>query len=441
MDVAVFPYLYAIALVAVAWFLVWPRPRLTLTTYYLSVFSLYHGPAFFTYHLESGFQPVFETLAAVLLLSLICFAAGQWLAEPTGRTAAASMRWLGRRAEDDRFATDILWATVAVVGFVAAVNFVAYGATGRLVTGFSLTEADLLDGEYRRLRAEAVSPDMQGMFPVAFTYLCRHGPGPFLALLLFARARQAPAKFRLLLALGLGGLVVLSKLSSLTKSDGIYFVGQATLVWFLASPVPVRMNWRAVAAIGFVFVGLIAVYRRFTTADDTLHAMTLIWHRVTDVPNLCLARYFEFFPNVYDHTCGLNIRLIHGMLQWGDTYVPAHRLIDDNGANANAIYVADAWVDFSWAGVALASLLVGWTLGRLDAGLFARRSPLNVALFVALMAPVHALVSMSLITCFVGYGLVTLPWFARLLRLAEVGRSAAVTTAFTSESRAAIQVS
>lgn len=294
MDVAVFPYLYAIALVAVAWFLVWPRPRLTLTTYYLSVFALYHGPAFFTYHLESGFQPVFETLAAVLLLSRICFAAGQWLAEPSGRTAAASMRWLERRAENDRFATDILWAAVAVVGFVAAVNFIAYGAAGRLVT---------------------------------------------------------------------------------------------------------------------------------------------------DVPNLCLARYFEFFPNVYDHTCGLNIRLIHGMLQWGDTYVPAHRLIDDNGANANAIYVADAWVDFSWPGVALASLLVGWTLGRLDAGLFARRSPLHVALFVALMAPVHALVSMSLITCFVGYGLVTLPWFARLLRLAEVGRPAAVTTALKGESRAAIQVS
>jgi hypothetical protein len=306
---------------------------------------------------------------------------------------------------------------VAVCG-VALVNLIGLGAGARLLEGLSLTADDLVAGEYRRLRSENAEVNAAGMLAVAFTYLCRHGLGPFLALFMIVRARRNPEPTRFVLALGMTALIAAARLSSLAKSDAVYFLGQAILVWMLAGPAPVRLLSRqALVAIMVLFVALVGIYMRFTTADGTSMALWLIWCRITDIPNLCLARYFEYFPELYDHTWGMNIRLLHGLFSWGDVYVPAHSLIDDNGSNANAIYVADAWVDFSWAGVDVASLLVGWTIGLLDRLVFVRRDTVNVALLVALLAPVHSLMSMSLVTCFGGFGLLTLPLFARFLRL------------------------
>jgi hypothetical protein len=246
----------------------------------------------------------------------------------------------------------------------------------------SLGELDLVAGEYSRLRRESMTTESAGVWAVAFTYLCRCGPGPFFALFLIARARCNPTPMRVAVAAAFGSLIFLSRASSLAKSDAVYFIGQG---------------------------GLLFAYTRFAAAASVWQAMELIYYRVTEIPNLCLNMHFEVYPDVIDHTYGMNIRLLHSLFSWGEVYVPAHALLDESGGNANTIFIADAWVDFGWTGVAVAAAIAGAVIGWVDRIVRERRDTMNVALFTSLLFPVHSLISTSLVTCLFGFGLLTLP--------------------------------
>ena len=261
-----------------------------------------------------------------------------------------------------------------------------------------------------------MTTESAGIWAVAFTYLCRCGPGPFFALFLIARARCNPTASRVAAAAMFGSLIFLSRASSLAKSDAVYFIGQVALLWSLASPRSCRFDWRVFTAAGVVLGGLLFAYTRFTAASSLWQAIELIYFRVTEIPNLCLTMHFEVYPNVIDHTYGMNIRLLHSLFLWGEVYVPAHSLLDESGGNANTIFIADAWVDFGWVGVAAAAAIAGAVIGWADWIVRERRDTVNVALFASLLFPVHSLISTSLVTCLFGFGLITLPLMCSIIR-------------------------
>lgn len=403
------PMLYGAVLAVAASYLLFVRKRLDLTSYLFAFFFLYHGPAFFQYQASMRYPREYEIIAGALALAVVAFAVGRVSVSAMLKSLPSRQDWFREPLHDTPSENLVLVAAVTIISLVAVMNLLFFGAGARIMQGLSLSELDLVAGEYSRLRRESMTTESAGVWAVAFTYLCRCGPGPFFALFLIARARCSPTPMRVAVAAAFGSLIFLSRASSLAKSDAVYFIGQVALLWSLASPRSCRFDWRLFVTGGVVLGGLVFAYSRFTVSNGMWHALELIYHRVTEIPNLCLNMHFEVYPDVIDHTYGMNIRLLHSLFSWGEVYVPAHALLDESGGNANTIFIADAWVDFGWTGVAVAAAIAGAVIGWADRIVRERRDTMNVALFASLLFPVHSLISTSLVTCLFGFGLLTLP--------------------------------
>lgn len=406
---ALAPILYGVVLAVVASYLLLVRRRLDLTSYLFAFFFLCHGPAFFQYQAMMRYPKEYETIAAALALAVVAFGIARTSVSAMLHHLPYQQDWFRRPLHDTPCENLVLVSGVAIISLVAVMNLLFFGAGERILQGLSLNEFDIVSGEYSRLRRESMTTESAGVWAVAFTYLCRCGPGPFFALFLIARARCNPTAGRVAAAAVFGSLIFLTRASSLAKSDAVYFIGQAALLWSLASPRSCRFDWRLLATGGVVLGSLIFTYGRFTVSNGMWHAFELIYRRVTEIPNLCLNMHFEVYPDVIDHTYGMNIRLLHSLFSWREVYVPAHALLDESGGNANTIFIADAWVDFGWAGVAGAAAIAGAAISWADRIVRERRDTMNVALFVSLLLPVHSLISTSLVTCLFGFGLLTLP--------------------------------
>jgi hypothetical protein len=403
------PILYGAVLAITASYLLFVRRRLDLTSCLFVFFFLYHGPAFFQYQAAMRYPREYETIAGALALAVVAFAIGRMAMSALLTRLPSRQDWFRQPLHDTPCENLVLTAGVTLIALVAVMNLVVFGAGARIVQGLSLNELDIVAGEYSRLRRESMTVESAGVWAVAFTYLCRCGPGPFFSLFLIARARHSPTFGRVAAAVAFSSLIFLSRASSLAKSDAVYFVGQIALLWSLASPRSCRFDWRLLATGGVVLGGLLFAYSQFTVSNGLWHTLELIYHRVTDIPNLCLNMHFEVYPDVIDHTYGMNIRLVHSLFSWGEVYTPAHALLDESGGNANTIFIADAWVDFGWVGVAMAAAIAGAVIGWADRLVRERRDTMNVALFTSLLFPVHSLISTSLVTCLFGFGLLTLP--------------------------------
>lgn len=403
------PILYGTVLAVAASYMVFIHRRLDLTSYLFAFFFLYHGPAFFQYQAAMGYPREYETIAAALALAVVAIIIGHMAMSAMLHRLPSGEGWFHEPLHDAACDNVVLSSAVVVIAVAAITNLLFFGAGARILQGFSLSELDIVSGEYSRLRRESATTESAGIWAVAFTYLCRCGPGPFFSLFLIARARHSPSPGRIAAAAGLSSLVFLAKASSLAKSDAVYFIGQVALLWNLASPRSCRFDWRLPATGGVVLAGLLFTYSRFTVSNGNWHALELIYSRVTEIPNLCLSMHFEVYPNIIDHTYGMNIRLLHSLFAWGELYVPAHALLDASGGNANTIFIADAWVDFGWTGVAAAAAIAGAVIGWADRIVRQRRDTLTVALFTSLLFPVYSLISTSLVTCLFGFGLLTLP--------------------------------
>ena len=409
------PILYSAVLAATVSYLLLVRRRFDLTSYLFAFFFLYHGPAFFQYQASRGYPQEYETIAAALALGGVAIIAGQAAMSAMLPRLPARGNWFREPLYDAPCDKLVLSSAVAVIGLVALMNLLFFGAGARITHGLSLTYTDIVAGEYSRLRRESITTESAGAWALCFTYLCRCGPGPFFSLFLIARARYDPSPVRIAAAAALSSLIFLSRASSLAKSDAVYFIGQVALLWSLTSRRSNRFDWRLFATGGVILAGLLFTYIRFTASESIWQALELISLRITEVPNLCLSAHFEVYPNVIAHTYGMNIRLLHALFAWGEDYVPAHALLDTSGGNMNTIFIADAWVDFGWTGVAVAGAIAGAAIGWADRIVRERRDTMTVSLFVSLLFPVYALISTSLVTCLFGFGLLTLPLMCRMV--------------------------
>jgi hypothetical protein len=393
---------------------------------------LYHGPSLIVYSHASGFSESSRMACLALTAAIIAFFAGYQLAAFFIPPAQMGDRLRKSIFIDSRCSILYLNLAVLVIVLVVVINFLAFGVGNRVLEGLTITYRDIASGLYRELRRENIVGAGAGIFGTLFTYLCRLGPGPFLSFFLIARARAKPTRKRVLIAVGFALLIILTKFSSLSKSDVAIYLLQVAILWFFTAQTAPKINWRVIPLFLCVSLPLVLCYFLFTTTRSFSTVVNLIWERMTIVPNFCLVKHFQYYPNVFDHTHGFNIRLVHNLFYPANTFEPAHARLADGGGNANCVYLADAWVDFSWFGVVMASVIVGFLLRGLDNRLGNKRTTIKAALFVALLHPVHSLVSTSLITCCFGFGLLTLPLLAYVL---EKSGHAASSTSYTRRSQ------
>lgn len=383
-----------IVLVAIS-VLFWPPIQLTLKRYFLFVFLLYHGPAFFYYQFNMEWQASSSDFAALLGCALVFFGLGVAVAY---KKAWPQLRWPKGEVLPIRLRTYLFWSILAVVASVALAEL--FGR-GRILNITYYDQSSVLSGDYLKFRQQQ-GLEMRDLLDTMFVYLCKLGLGAFVALLALALAVQRRSKWLFILAGATAVLILLSRLSDLHKGPAVFFLLQVALLLMLMRYGNSKVVKNAVVG-GLVALGLLVpIYLRLTSAHSVAEAIRLIFMRVTYVPNLALESLCEPYFSSVPHAWGMNIRLVH-MLFGSGAYVPAH--MDEYGGTANAIYAADAFIDFSWYGVAAYSFIIGIGLAQLDYFLFRQKDILRIAMFVGLLGPVHSLISTSLISCLGGIGL------------------------------------
>ena len=85
------------------------------------------------------------------------------------------------------------------------------------------------------------------------------------------------------------------------------------------------------------------------------------------------------------------------------------------GGTWPAMFIADAWVDFSYFGVVFYSLITGFIVNTIDLYLQKNRDGLSVVLFCSLLTSLNTLLENALITSLISGGLLLYPLFTMLI--------------------------
>jgi hypothetical protein len=204
---------------------------------------------------------------------------------------------------------------------------------------------------------------------------------------------------------------------NLSKSSFVFFLIQIIIFFILIYDV--KINFLRIGIFtGAIILLLVQIYLLTTNAENSSMARELLFNRVFGEPNRVLALHMQYWPDIFPHTNGLNIRLVHSMFGSGDYLSAAQRLcFGSYRCTFNVIFFGEAYIDFSWFGVVFYSLIVGLLLTFLDFFIFKKKTWLRIALFSTLISALFGLTSNGLITILVGFGLLTLPVFIKILKI------------------------
>jgi oligosaccharide repeat unit polymerase len=224
----------------------------------------------------------------------------------------------------------------------------------------------------------------------------------------------------LLAALLLLIATMVGKLETLSKAPPAFFVLQLMLAALLAFWN--RITWRtalgAACAVALVFSLVTRLIMIFPEGTETLK---VVYYRVFEVQTQALLEYFAAFPFLHPYMWGTNLRPIAMLV--GQRYMPAFSLVNfiwyGSFDNTNpSLFIADAWADFSYAGVILFSVIAGAVCRSIDAILLVRgKTVVAVAVLGATFIGVLTLLTTALNIALVSGGLLLAPGLAGVLVL------------------------
>ncbi|MDF0583804.1 hypothetical protein [Bradyrhizobium yuanmingense] len=213
-------------------------------------------------------------------------------------------------------------------------------------------------------------------------------------------------------------LTLLGKLETLSKAPAALFIIQLLLVAYLARRNDV--TWR-VAFAGFVIASVVfyPIIRVAVPQTQGFDAFSFLYYRIFDNSNEAVLEFFATFPHRMPHTWGANIRPLAFLL--GKEYAPSYFEVlrlwhGAGGSSVTGMFIADAWVDFSYFGVILLSILAGAVCRTIDIVFLARgKTAISLAVLGSAFIGVYNLTISALPAAFFSGGLVTAPLIAVLI--------------------------
>lgn len=411
-------YVYGMLLFFVGLVYVRTGIRFSLFNIYFALFLLYYGPAFFVYNASMKLTEKEYAIDTAYMLSLFVvgyFAGKLIFMEVRGKKMVRRTNysnWMTKLPREGvRLKTGLLYTLVVFSAMIVFLGLFFYGGITSLIT---LMRNPLADAELiKRLRQES---GVSGWIAPFYVYV-NSGMGRLLAFVFIGLALNRKHLGMIVLAFGFAMLLSISYLANMSKSSFVVFYCQ--LSFFLLLYYNVRIDFkRMLLYIGLTIPILIAIYLITTGAKDTGTALNLIASRVFSEPIRVLELYPRYYPSILPHTNGMNIRLIHDLFG-SEKYVPAHVAVTGGleHASFNAMFIADAYADFSFLGVIFQSIFVGYLLSYLDFLVFRRNNYLQKALMAALLIGIFSLINIGLITSLIGFGLATIPLLSYFLKL------------------------
>lgn len=210
-------------------------------------------------------------------------------------------------------------------------------------------------------------------------------------------------------------LISLAEISTLHKSTFIYYLLQVIIFYALLKKW--KLNTRfMIPVIAIIFTILMGYYAFLTSTDGIISIVGEISSRIVNEPHRCLNEYLKFWPEYQPHRYGMNIRVIHGLFS-SQEFEPAFKTVIYQYTDPAspllgtwpALFIADAWVDFSFFGVIIYSFVFGLMLELLDRYTRNNDDYLAYSLIASLFISVTIPLENSLITAFIGGGIITLP--------------------------------
>lgn len=243
---------------------------------------------------------------------------------------------------------------------------------------------------------------------------------PFMALVLIAaQSGRKGVQIRILLALMLVA-VLLGKFGTLSKAPPVLFLLQVVLMALLLKRNRLSIG-TALLLFGSGCVLLLAVVFWTIPDLDLAAAFRFMYYRVFDIPNEGLLEYLAAIPATIPHGGGGGIFAFLRANPDGE-YIPMYFAVaevtrDSLISTSNSIFIADAWAEFSWAGVIVFSFAMGWLVRTIDLHAFEYgESDLSACIVAGCAYGVFTLLSTSLNTALVTGGLAVIPLIAMSLR-------------------------
>ncbi len=210
----------------------------------------------------------------------------------------------------------------------------------------------------------------------------------------------------------------IGKFDTLSKAPPAFFLIQLMVAGMLIFTN--RISWRtALGAACVVALVLVAITRLIMIFPEGTQTLKVVYYRVFEVENQSLLEYFAAFPYLNPFMWGANLRPIAMLM--GASYMPAFSLVAyiwyGNYDTTNpSLFIADAWADFSYAGVIVFSMVAGAVCRSIDAIFLVRgKTVVAVAVLGATFIGVFTLLTTALNIAFLSGGLLLAPILAGLL--------------------------
>lgn len=405
----IFHILYAIILFLTAVFLIPNITKINLFNTYFIIFFVFFGPAFF--QSVDSIDDINIIEAQCLSLSVFFIFIGKFISDDFLKKWRNAKPLVDSREININILKVFFFSSLIIVflGLFFYDGLAKISIIYRALDG--LTPDDL-----KELRFET---GIKGWIAEPYKYIISFSPGISLLMLNYYLDRKKGNLVIIALLYFFIFLIILAGLATLTKSITFFYLMQIGIFFYLRKNRSWRFNIRfLVGTLIVVLLILLPIYLYLTVASNSFEALELILDRVTGEPNRVLREYFIWFPNRLEHRMGMNIRLVHKFFGKGE-YEPAYISIimqnmpkmDYTGGTWPAIYLADAWVDFSYFGVVIHSFILGITLNVIDLYIARYRDGISVTLFSMLLASIYNVMENSLITVLISGGLLVYPLF------------------------------
>jgi hypothetical protein len=304
---------------------------------------------------------------------------------------------------------------------------IAWFLFGVLVTGFVVFERAQQIGEFLSAATEVERRDMRFAFNASGNYAYDVVLAVFAPFVCFYLLAQWIATRRRLFAVACATLacaIVLCKAGTFQKLPWAFFLLQLFMAYRLTHRLSMNVAWILVAtALSVITLGFAASIA-YPQLDIPAIGNYLLY-RIAFITNEGLYQTLYVYPDYFPHTLGYNVGLIQslfGLVPREPAYTVVAGFFGSPDSTYNALFIADAWVDFGLFGVLLAAVLVGAVVKFSDAFYFQfGKSPVCIAGIAASAWGILQLLSTAAPTAFLSGGLVLLPATVIALRNRPLG--------------------
>jgi hypothetical protein len=239
--------------------------------------------------------------------------------------------------------------------------------------------------------------------------------GPFLSFVLLLKGMASKRRYLLAIGLLVFAGVFAGKIGTYEKTPWLVYVLQLIVVFQACRSLDFGIGRVLVYSI-IMLAGVVLAVVIALPQLDAVGILEFLSYRFFQVNNEVVYQTFYVYPHYLPHTWGMNIGLIHSLFGAGEL-VSAHTAVANffgaDGATFDSFFIGDAWVDFSYGGVLVMSLVVGFVVKSVDIFIMSLgKTPLCVALLGSCMYGLFQLQVTSAFTAFLSGGLVFIPLLA-----------------------------